>query len=92
MSSFYSLSATLGNGETINMSNLEGATRREYAQFESLHNRWGSEKLAILAFPSREFGSQEFAQDEEIAQFAAGKNFKGLLMKLGSVKGASAPE
>jgi len=45
-----------------------------------------------LAFPSREFGSQEFAQDEEIAQFAAGKNFKGLLMKLGSVKGASAPE
>ena len=45
-----------------------------------------------MAFPSREFGSQEFKTDEEIRAFADGKNFPGVLMKLGSVKGSTAPE
>jgi len=50
--------------------------------------------LAILAFPSQEYGGQEFGTDEEIAAFAASKNFPatGYLMKLGSVKGDAAPE
>jgi len=47
-----------------------------------------------LAFPSQEFGGQEFGTDAEIAAFAASKNFpsNGYLMKLGSVKGDPAPE
>ena len=50
--------------------------------------------MAILAFPSQEFGGQEFGTDEEIASFAASKNFPsiGNLMKLGSVKGDAAPD
>lgn len=52
------------------------------------------DKLAILAFPSQEFGGQEFGTDAEIASFADSKNFpsNGYLMKLGSVKGDAASE
>jgi len=66
-------------------------TRREYARFEKLGERWG-DRLAILAFPSREFGAQEFKTDEEIQAFAASKNFPGVLMKLGKVTGDDVPE
>jgi len=45
-----------------------------------------------MAFPSREFGSQEFAKDEDIREFAASKGFPGVLMKLGKVLGNDAPE
>jgi glutathione peroxidase-family protein len=45
-----------------------------------------------MAFPTREFGSQEFKTDEEIQAFAAKKNFPGVLMKLGKVKGDEAPD
>ena len=66
------------------------------ALFETLGERYGADKLAILAFPSQEFGGQEFGTDEEIQAFAASKNFPssngGYLMKLGSVKGDTAPE
>ena len=46
----------------------------------------------ILGFPSREFGAQEFATDEEIKAFAESKNFPGYLMKLGHVTGPGASE
>lgn len=46
----------------------------------------------ILAFPSREFGAQEFDSDDKIAEFARSKNFPGILMKLGNVKGPNASE
>jgi glutathione peroxidase-family protein len=45
-----------------------------------------------LAFPSKEFGSQEYSTDEEIQAFAESKNFPGVLMKLGKVKGDGAQE
>jgi len=45
-----------------------------------------------LAFPSQEFGGQEFGSDEEIVSFAESKNFPGIVMKLGSVMGDGAPE
>ena len=50
--------------------------------------------MQILAFPSQEFGGQEFGSDEEIASFAAGKNFpsNGTILRLGSVVGESASE
>jgi len=62
--------------------------------FETLGSKYNN-KIAILAFPSQQFGMQEFGTDGEIASFAASRNFPspptGYLMKLGSVKGSSAP-
>jgi len=46
----------------------------------------------IFGFPSREFGWQEFDNDAAIAEFAKAKNFPGILMKLGKIKGETAPE
>mmetsp|Transcript_25964 Transcript_25964/g.38450 ORF Transcript_25964/g.38450 Transcript_25964/m.38450 type:complete len:96 (+) Transcript_25964:271-558(+) len=43
-----------------------------------------------MAFPTREFGQQEFESDEQIREFANGKGFPGVLMKLGKVKGPTA--
>jgi glutathione peroxidase-family protein len=45
-----------------------------------------------MAFPSKEFGNQEYSTDEEIQAFAESKNFPGILMKLGKIKGNAAPE
>lgn len=46
----------------------------------------------ILGFPSREFGSQEYKTDAEIAEFAKSKNFPGILVQLGKVTGSDASE
>lgn len=105
MTSFYSLHAVTSDGSikkmedfrgkvvyATNVASKWGATKREYAQFASLHERWGGDKLSILGFPSREFGWQEFEKDEEIQEFAKSKNFPGILMKLGKIKGDEAPE
>jgi len=104
MVSFYSLSATKGDGAIQTMEELRGKvvyatnvashwglTAGEYAQFESLDKKLGS-KLVIVGFPSREWGGQEFEQDEAIAKFAKSKNFPGIMMKLGEIKGDTAPE
>jgi glutathione peroxidase-family protein len=45
-----------------------------------------------MAFPSREFGRQEFKSDEEIQAFAKDKKFPGTLMELGTILGDDAPE
>jgi len=60
--------------------------------------KYAASDLTILAFPSQEFGGQEFGTDKEISSFAASKNFPfaptgvGVLMKLGCVKGDTASE
>jgi len=102
--SFYTLSAIRSDGSTqameenrgkvvyaTNVASMWGATRREYAQFEKLGQRWG-DQLEILAFPTQEFGSQEYKSDEEVQKFAKGKNFPGTLMKLGKILGDKAPD
>jgi glutathione peroxidase-family protein len=104
MSTFYALSTFRGDGEIQSMSEFEGKvvyatnvaskcglTDREYDLFAKLGDIHGPE-LVILGFPSREFGGQEFQTDEEIAEFAASKNFPGILMKLGRVTGPGASE
>ena len=48
--------------------------------------------MVIMAFPSTEFGAQEYGTDEEIKAFADQKNFPGVLMKLGNLLGPKAPE
>mmetsp|Transcript_12063 Transcript_12063/g.18330 ORF Transcript_12063/g.18330 Transcript_12063/m.18330 type:complete len:97 (+) Transcript_12063:312-602(+) len=45
-----------------------------------------------MAFPSREFGDQEYEDDAAISAFAGKKNFPGILMKLGNILGDQAPE
>jgi len=56
-----------------------------------LNEKFG-DKLVIFGFPSREYGWQEYDTDEAIAEFAEKKNFPGIMMKLGKIKGDSAPE
>jgi glutathione peroxidase len=58
---------------------------------KQLGERWG-DQLVILAFPSREFGAQEFQKDEDIQKFAEQHEFPGVLLKLGKVKGPEVPE
>ena len=102
--SFYSLSATLGDGSTqameeyrgkvvyaTNVASKWGATRREYAQFKRLGERWGDD-LVILGFPTLDFGGQEYRSDQEIRKFAEKQGFPGTLMKLGNIIGDDAPE
>jgi len=104
MVSFYSLSATKGDGAILNMEEFRGKvvyatnvaskwalTNSEYAQFERLDKQHGN-KLVIFGFPSREYGWQEFDNDPAIAEFAKKKNFPGIMMKLGKIKGDTAPE
>ena len=66
-------------------------TNSEYAQFERLGKKHG-DALVIFGFPSREYGWQEYDNDEAIAEFAKKKNFPGIMMKLGKIKGDKAPE
>jgi len=102
--SFYSLYATKGDGAiqkmeefrgkvvfATNVASNWGLTGKEYARFERLDKKYG-DKLVIFGFPSREFGWQEFETDEAIAKFAVSKNFPGIMMKLGKIKGDKAPE
>lgn len=46
-----------------------------------------------MAFPSREYGAQEFETNAQIADFCESQRFpdNGMLMALGSVKGSRAP-
>ncbi len=44
-----------------------------------------------MAFPSRDF-FQEYSTDEEVREFAEKKNFPGVLMKLGKVRGEGSPD
>ena len=109
-SSIYSLSGVQSDGSTIsladsakgkviyatNVASQWGATQRGYQLFESLGTKYNADELLILAFPSQEFGGQEFGTDDEISKFATSKNFPfdgaGCLMKLGSVKGDTASD
>ena len=56
-----------------------------------LDERFGN-KLVIFGFPSREYGWQEFDNNDAIAEFAKSKNFPGIMMQLGKIKGETAPE
>eukprot|EP00567_Pseudictyota_dubia_P017355 CAMPEP_0197445768 /NCGR_PEP_ID=MMETSP1175-20131217/10912_1 /TAXON_ID=1003142 /ORGANISM="Triceratium dubium, Strain CCMP147" /LENGTH=151 /DNA_ID=CAMNT_0042976785 /DNA_START=57 /DNA_END=512 /DNA_ORIENTATION=- len=103
--SFYSLAATKSDGSPQPMEDFRGkvvyatnvasseARRHESTPSSSdSENVGGPDELAILAFPSREFGAQEYKDDADIAKFAASRNFPGILMKLGSVRGSDAPD
>ena len=76
---FYSLKATLNNGEEIsfekfrnkkvlvvNLASLCGYTP-QYEELQKLYEQ--TETLVILGFPSNNFGSQEPGSDDEISNF-----------------------
>ena len=77
--SFYSLKATLGNGEEmdfthfknklvllVNLASKCGFTP-QYAELEKLNQ--SNKNLVILGFPSNDFGNQEPGSDSEISGF-----------------------
>jgi len=56
----------------------------------ALDEKYGAQGLAIVAFPSLQFGGQEFGTSEEIAKFAEGKGAKFQMMSTVDVNGAKA--
>ena len=47
-------------------SSFTGTTTRDFTQMNELCERFGDEKLAILAFPTNQFGHQENGDGPEI--------------------------
>lgn len=78
--SFYSLSARLNNGDTLDFSALKGkkvmivntASRcgytNQYADLQKLSELY-SDKLVVIGFPANDFKQQEPGTDQEIAEF-----------------------
>lgn len=52
----------------VNVASKCGYTK-QYAQLEQLHEKYGPQGLAILAFPANNFGGQEPGTNEEIKTF-----------------------
>ncbi len=97
---FYSLKATLNNGEEVSFEKYKGKKvlivnlasqcgfTPQYEELESLHEK--NKDLFILGFPANDFGKQEPGSDTEIAQFCKlnyGVTFP--LFKKNDVKGDS---
>jgi len=102
--SFYTMGATKGDGSSqdmeafhgkviyaTNVASKWGLTNKNYDEFVYLNEKYGDD-LVIIGFPSREYGWQEYKDDESIANFAESKNFPGIMMQLGKIKGKKAPE
>jgi len=60
-----------------------------YKALNKLHSENGHAGLAILGFPSREFGGQEFKTGPEIANFVKGKGVEFQMMELSKVNPGS---
>ena len=79
-SSFYSLSATLNNGQVFSFDSLKGykviivntasdcGYTAQYSQLEELYQQH-KDKLKIIAFPANDFKDQEKGNDDDIAAF-----------------------
>jgi len=102
--SFYSLSATLNNGQKFLFESLKGhkviivntasdcGFTAQYAQLEELYQQHKG-NLKIIAFPANDFKNQEKGNDNDIATFCKlnyGVTF--LLMQKTSVIGANQNE
>ena len=53
----------------VNVASEWGLTKSNYAQLNQLHEKYSPE-LAIVGFPSNQFGSQEPGTNEQIKEFA----------------------
>lgn len=54
----------------VNVASFCGFTK-QYAALEQLHRTYASQGLAVIGFPSNDFGAQEPGSDAEIQQFCA---------------------
>lgn len=103
--SFYTLSATLNNGDKLEFSSLKGKKvlivntaskcgfTRQYEGLEKLYEKY-KDKLVVIAFPANDFLNQEKGTDEEIAQFCKlnyGVTFP-IAKKAGVIKNAEQQE
>ena len=83
--SFYSLRATLNNGQELSFDSLQGKKvllvntasdcgyTRQYEDLQALYEQFNG-KLEIIGFPANDFKEQEKGSDEEIAAFCK-KNY-----------------
>lgn len=83
--SFYSLKATLNNGDTLDFASLKGRKimlvntasdcgyTNQYTALQKLSEQY-KDKLVVLGFPANDFKEQEKGTDEEIADFCK-KNY-----------------
>jgi glutathione peroxidase len=79
-SSFYSLSATLNDGSTLQFETLKGKKvllvntasdcgyTNQYEDLQKLYEQYAGQ-LMVIAFPANDFKEQEKGSDEEIAAF-----------------------
>jgi len=56
----------------VNVASLWGLATRNYEELEILYKRYP--KLGVLAFPSDQFGDQEYKSNDEIKEFIKNKN------------------
>ncbi|KIM40521.1 hypothetical protein M413DRAFT_445966 [Hebeloma cylindrosporum] len=80
-SGFYSLKAELPGGKEYNFADLKGKTvlivnvaskcgfTPQYKGLQALYDKYKDQGLEILGFPCNQFGGQEPANDEGIAEF-----------------------
>jgi glutathione peroxidase len=78
---FYSIQATDIRGRNFDFNQLRGKVvlvvntasdcgfTAQYAGLEQLYKHYGSKGLVVLGFPCNQFGQQEAADDQAIAQF-----------------------
>lgn len=78
--SFYSLKATLNNGDILDFATLKGKKvvlvntasdcgyTNQYADLQKLADEF-KDQLVVIGFPANDFKEQEKGSDEEIAQF-----------------------
>lgn len=83
VSTVYTLSAPLGDGTERPLSHYRGKVllivntasecgfTPQYAGLEALHQKYAGRGLAVLAFPSNDFGAQEPGTDAQIRQFCS---------------------
>ncbi|MBL7741224.1 MAG: glutathione peroxidase [Chitinophagaceae bacterium] len=78
--SFYSLQATLNNGDTLDFASLKGKKvllvntasncgyTDQYSDLQKIAEEY-KDKLVVIGFPANDFKEQEKGTDEEIARF-----------------------
>ncbi|KAF5327772.1 hypothetical protein D9619_004556 [Psilocybe cf. subviscida] len=104
-STFYTLKAELPSGKTFDFADLKGKTvlivnvaskcgfTPQYKGLQALYDKYKDQGLEILGFPCNQFGGQEPADDDKIAEFCTlnhGVTFP--LMKKSDVNGDSTNE
>jgi len=105
MADFYKLKVTTNRGEPLDFETLKGKVvlivntaskcgfTPQYTGLQELHTKYKDEGLVVLGFPCNQFGDQEPASDEQVAEFCQlnhGVDFQ--LMKKSDVNGDTTNE